>query len=249
MDLSSAPASPALNLYERFGGDAAVYLSRAGESYGEWVAGLPSALQEEYGRAQELLGAFYGTDAQPLMDVLADSELVFLFNAPGTGGRNELSWLALAGKDVPEALVLPAAATIFAATHPEARDIPLADGTSMVELRASREGLVWEPLAALFGGQEAAFRELKGAGELAGIATGVIPGLGRVLTNDISLAQDAREASQDDACSASGHKSARARVSGSLLSAAYPALSFIERLTITSSGTRGIFGCVQLASE
>ncbi|MEK7189097.1 MAG: hypothetical protein AAB671_01160 [Patescibacteria group bacterium] len=243
-DLSSSGTRPLAKLYEGSGADAAVYVSRVGPSYREWVSGLTGRVPEGVGSVQALLGAFYHTDVQRLLDALGDSELLFILKEPEPGAASELSWLAAVSQDAPLELITPVAETLFSVTHPVAQEVPLADGTSMVELRADITGLLWQQISVPYEGQEAPFAELRGVGEVRGPATGVIPGVGRVLTNDVSLIASLSAPRRTDLCSHGGPIAGGVRISGSLISRMYPALGDLAGITITDSGESGIAGCV-----
>lgn len=248
-DLSSASASPLYALYGQFSGDVAVYAADAGSLQGAWFSGLSGNLQDGVRSVEELLGAFYHIDTQSLLSALAGSELVFLLRYPETGAPSKPSWIVLVSESVPEDLVGPIAETLFAVAHPLAKEIPLADGTSMVELRADIGDFLWEQVSAPYEGREFPLKELRGAGEPRGLATGVIPGLGRVLTNDMSLLSGTRASAGIGSCSLGGPSTGSVRLSGGFLSNIFPALQPVTSITITESPEFGIFGCAQLAGE
>ncbi len=244
--LSSAPASGLAALYAQTDVDAGLYAARIGDSQ-QWFSALSGDARLKFDAAFSLLEAWYGADSA-LFSSVEDAELaIFFFRAPD----GELDWLAALSDD-PEGVLSRVGEALFAVSHPKAVPQTLSDGSPMVELRAERAGIAWEPLLAPYNGAALEFSSLAGAGELRAYARGAVPGLGMVLTNNVSMPNRVRMSgspaafgAESNACG--GFESLRARfwVSGGLFENAFPQFPFVTRITVSDGAESGVAACLE----
>ncbi|MBI1961303.1 MAG: hypothetical protein HY473_02535 [Candidatus Sungbacteria bacterium] len=244
--LSSAPASGLAAMYAHMDVDAGLYAARIGDSQ-QWFSALSDGARLKFDAAFSLLEAWYGAD-RALFSSVEDAELaIFFFRAPD----GELDWLAALSDD-PEGVLARVGEALFAASHPKAVPQTLADGSPMVELRAERAGIAWEPLLATYNGAALEFSSLAGAGELRAYARGAVPGLGMVLTNNVSMLNRVRvsgspaaSGAESNACG--GFESLRAGfwVSGGLFENAFPQFPFVTRVTVSDGAESGVAACLE----
>lgn len=252
--LSSTAMSRLESLYASRDAGVGLYAERAGLLYDTWRSALSDDALLELSDAEALFGALYGAERGALSESLKDSELVFLLSAPEGAPEGEFDWLA-AFSNAPEDTLAPVAEALFAIRHPITVPIALADGSSMVELRADTDGLVWDRVSVAYEGDELSFSSLQGAGEQRGYALGTIPGLGTVLTSSISMIDrvlspqgEFSAPPEPDACNPGAPLRASIRISGIFLQRLLTNVP-AERLVVSSASEGGLFGCLLLEPD
>lgn len=251
--LSSVDTTPVKAAFNQSRGFSALYMPAAGAAYKEWVFGLTGDAGIRTAAVSELLGVFYNLDVESFFGALEGSEVVFARSEHREAGDGP-SWIIFASS-APTEPVARFAETMFAVSHPLAETIELADGTSMVELRADIEGLSWEPVFVRLAGEEVELSELRGSGEARGLVMGEVPGRGLVLTNDVSLisaflepvSQAVPVESERQTCDTEEGEGAVLLLDGVLLAPAGPAWGNIGLVRIAEAPGNGISGCILLS--
>ena len=251
--LSSVDASVLQNLYSSLDSSMVLYTSSIGQQYKDWRSLFSEDAQLNLANTEALLMDLYGVDSALFSESLKDSELVFLMSDPKEQVQDaESDWVAVFSS-APEDVLKRVAETLFAIGHPLDVPVELADGSVMVELRADTEGIIWEDMFVPYNGAELVFASLQGAGEVHGYAVGTIPGIGIVLTNNISLihrivlAQShAERASDMPSCGPTTPRTAGFRISRGVVRDLLPLIPSIQQIILSDDATGGVIGCVVL---
>lgn len=169
-----------------------------GQSYAQWQAVLttlpPNQLTKNINELSQITKEFYGLDLEAVFNKIGGQEVILQL-----GAKSGQEWLFQVKGDESgmdnELLeyLQKFASALFAISHPLSQEHKLSDGTTMVELRASRDGLEWQPLQWTSNGQQYSFYSLKGQGETNGYFIGFIPAKGYYLASSLSLISQALE--------------------------------------------------------
>jgi|GEM_PF-2650130 len=223
-----------------------------GQAYAQWQSSLaliePNQLTKNINELSQITKEFYNLDLETVFNKIGSQEVIlepvsgneWLFRIKGSQSEIDNELLEYLQKF---------ASALFAVSHPQAKEHKLSDGTAMVELRATREGLEWQPLEWTSNGQQYSFYSLRGQGEEAGYFIGFIPAKGYFLASSLSLISQALESEDAPArsagCSLPFKPDLRLVFAPAFISSETLFNQIISKLTLAATVDGRLAGCVQ----